>query len=200
MRLIASRLTAERGGRIVFRDVSLAADGGELVRVAGPNGSGKSTLLRLLAGLLRPAEGSIRVEGAGEEDHGQPFHYLGHLDGLKPALSVASNLRFWQRILGGPSEPDEAALDSVGLAHLIDLPAVYLSAGQRRRLAIARLIAAPRPIWLLDEPTTALDAASEERFGSILRTHLAGGGLVIAASHGPLPLPEALAVRLGEAP
>ena len=134
---------------------------------------------------MRIAEGKIVLEGGDPElGVGEQAHYLGHQDALKPALSAGENLRFWADFLGAPAAGREAALDAVGLAPLADLPAAYLSAGQRRRLSIARLIAIRRPIWLLDEPTSTLDATAQARLGELMRAHLAGGGIVIAASHG----------------
>jgi heme exporter protein A len=164
--------------------------------VRGANGSGKTSLLRLIAGLLRPAGGRVEMIG-GDPDLTVPeqAHYLGHQDALKPSLSVAENLAFWARYLGiRPCGPD--ALAAVGLGELADLPAGYLSAGQRRRLSIARLIAAPRPLWLLDEPTSALDAAAQVRLAELMRRHLGGGGLAVAATHGPLGVEAARELTL----
>jgi heme exporter protein A len=123
-------------------------------------------------------------------------HYLGHLDAFKPALTVAENLSFWIRYLGDADGTTAPALGSVGLNALADLPAGYLSAGQRRRLSLARLTAVPRPVWLLDEPTAALDAAGQERLGALMHGHLAEGGIILAATHGPLGV-EARELRLG---
>jgi heme exporter protein A len=182
MRLTAEGLSAVRGGRAVFGGLSLAVHDGEALAVTGPNGSGKSTLLRLLAGLLKPAAGNIVLDPATEDS---AIHYLGHLDGLKTALTVRQNLAFWQTLWrGGPIEP---ALARLGIAPLADLHAGVLSAGQKRRVALARLIVARRPVWLLDEPATALDAAAEETLSGIVAEHLAGGGMAIIATHRPLP-------------
>ena len=176
MRLMASDLACVRGFRPIFRDVNLKLEGGAALALVGPNGPGKSSLLRLVAGLLRPAAGRIEVEGgAPERSIAEQAHYLGHLDALKPSLTVAENLGFWLHYLGGESGGLAAALGGVGLGGLADLPAAYLSAGQRRRLSLARLIAVPRPIWLLDEPTSALDAAGQERLADLMRGHLASG-------------------------
>jgi heme exporter protein A len=184
----------------VFEDVSFAIDSGEALIVTGPNGAGKSTLLRVLAGFLRPAGGRITLEGGSDQmSLAEQAHYVGHHDAVKPALTLAETLRFWAAMLGGPAAAASAALEAVELGHLSDLPAGTLSAGQRRRLALARLVAIPRPIWLLDEPTTAIDAASEERLLALLRGHLAGGGLVVAATHAPLSLAQARTLRLGAA-
>jgi heme exporter protein A len=186
LRLLVQGLGCTRGFRRVFSNVSFELQAGHALALTGPNGSGKSTLLRLIAGLLRPEGGEIRLEGS-SRDAGidEQAHYLGHLDAFKPALTVAENLGFWSRYLGAAAAP-ATALGAVGLDALGRLPAAYLSAGQRRRLSLARLIAVPRPLWLLDEPTSALDAAGQEKLAALMRDHLAGGGLIVAATHGPL--------------
>lgn len=189
MRLTGQDLGCARGGRTVFAEVNFAAEAGQALAVTGRNGAGKTTLLRLIAGLLEPAQGTIElVGGAPESTVAEQAHYLGHRDALKPALTVLENLRFWHAFLGGRDASLASALDAVGLAGLAGLPAGYLSAGQRRRLSIARLLAAPRPIWLLDEPTAALDAGGQERLRELMQKHLAGGGILVAATHGPLGL------------
>jgi heme exporter protein A len=163
MRLEASDLACIRGGRQVFSDVSFTVGLGDALLITGPNGAGKSSLLRLVAGLLRPSSGTLVLDGADPElTLAEQAHYLGHQDALKPALSVLENLDFWARFLGGRATTDLAtALADVGLGGIAALPAAYLSAGQRRRLSIARLIAVKRPLWLLDEPTTALDVTAQ---------------------------------------
>ena len=199
MRLSGSGLGAERGGRVVFTGIGFAVAGGELLAVTGPNGAGKSTLLRLVAGLLPPAAGAIRIEPEPDAGISGAVHYLGHLDALKPSLSVADNLGYWRRLYGGGGDV-EAALDKVGLADLIDLPAGRLSAGQKRRVALARLLVSERPVWLLDEPATALDASAEAMLGGLIAAHLAGGGLVMAATHRPLPVAPSATLTLGTTP
>jgi heme exporter protein A len=199
MRLLASGLKCVRGGREVFSALTFEAAAGELLAVTGRNGSGKTSLLRLIAGLLAPADGSLVLEGGDAElTLAEQAHYLGHRDALKPALSVTENLQFWRDFLGG--EPFDAAesLDAVGLAHAAHLPAAYLSAGQRRRLSLARLRAVKRPVWLLDEPTNALDTAGQKLFAGVMSEHLSRGGLIIAATHTPLGV-TARTLRVGDA-
>jgi heme exporter protein A len=187
MRLSATELACRRGGRDVFAGVSFSVASGEALTVRGRNGAGKSSLLRMLAGLVRLAAGSIELEGGDpEQTLGEQAHYLGHQDALKPALSVGENLQFWASFLGGHATDIGTPLAAVGLEQLAYLPAAYLSAGQRRRLSIARLLAVARPIWLLDEPTSTLDDAAQKRLGEIMRNHLATGGLILAATHGAL--------------
>ncbi len=196
MRLSASGLTCIRGMRVVFENIGFELSTGEVMTVIGPNGAGKSSLLRLMAGLIRASAGRIELE-AGDSDLSLPeqAHYQGHLDPLKASLTVAENLAFWTSYLGGGLGA-EAALVAIGLEGLADLPAAYLSAGQRRRLSLARLVAVQRPVWLLDEPTSALDAAGQARLAELMRDHLAGGGMIVAATHGPLGI-EAKELRLG---
>jgi heme exporter protein A len=195
--LSASGLGCVRGSRTVFSGVNLELSSGGALGLVGPNGSGKSSLLRLIAGLLRPSAGRIDLHGGEAEGSiAEQAHYLGHLDAFKPSLTVAENLGFWARYLGDvPTRTDEA-LAAIGLDGLAALPAAYLSAGQRRRLSLARLIAVPRPIWLLDEPTAALDAAGQEQLVDLMRAHLGTGGMIVAATHGPLGI-ECKELRLG---
>lgn len=199
MRLSAENLACRRGDREVFAGLNFDLPAGEALTVTGRNGSGKSSLLRLIAGLLRPAGGRIALEGGDPElTVAEQLHYLGHQDAMKPALSVRENLQFWSHYLGPPGSAPEAALATAGLGELADLPAAYLSAGQRRRLSLARLICVNRPIWLLDEPAAALDTLGQSRLAELMRAHLAQGGLILAAVHGAIGLEGARELRLGE--
>jgi heme exporter protein A len=187
MRLSGRQIDCVRGGREVFSGLDFEAASGEVLAVTGPNGAGKTSLLRLIAGLLVPAGGSLGLEGGDAElTLPEQSHYLGHRDALKPALSVAENLSFWRDFLGGDVGDTSQSLAVMGLDHATHLPAAYLSAGQRRRLSIARLLVVRRPVWLLDEPTSALDAAGQDLFAGLMRDHVKGGGIVIAATHTPL--------------
>jgi heme exporter protein A len=198
MRLLGSDLACFRGGRQVFAGLSFAVEAGQALLVLGPNGVGKSSLLRLVAGLVARAGGALALEGGDPElTIGEQAHYLGHQDALKPSLTVDENLVFWTRYLGS-REGTQAALAAVGLADIAQLPAAYLSAGQRRRLSLARLLAIKRPIWLLDEPTSALDIAAQASLAGFMGQHLAGGGLIVAAAHGPIGLKAAKELRLGD--
>lgn len=196
--LKADGLAAFRGERLVFRDLAFSVSAGEALVLAGPNGSGKSTLLRLLAGLVRPIAGRLLWHEqdalADLAEHATRVAYVGHQDAVKPGLTVTENLRFASR-LTGRSIAD--ALAAVNLAELADLPARMLSAGQKRRLALSRLALSTAPIWLLDEPTLGLDTASIARFGTLLAGHRAQGGIVVAATHIPLPLEGTREFRLG---
>ena len=199
MRLEGSGLTCIRGGREVFSGLGFAVGGGEALLVTGRNGAGKSSLLRMVAGLVRTASGRLELDGGDpEKTIAEQAHYLGHHDALKPSLTVAENLAFWAGYLGG-AKSRQTALAAMGLAALAGLPAAYLSAGQQRRLSIARLLAIKRPIWLLDEPTAALDREAQDILAGLMRAHLAGGGLIVAAAHGPIGLERATELRLGDA-
>ena len=174
---------------------------GEALTVTGRNGAGKSSLLRTIIGLTRIAAGTLALEGGDPElSIAEQSHYLGHQDAIKPSLSVGENLRFWAGFLGAPGRPIGHALSAVGLDDLAGLPAAYLSAGQRRRLSIARLLAVKRPIWLLDEPSSTLDAAAQDRLAALMTAHLDGGGIILAATHGPLGLSNARELRIDDVP
>jgi heme exporter protein A len=202
VQLIAENLTLERGGRAVVDGLSFRLSSGEALLLTGPNGSGKTTLLRALAGFLAPAAGKIVVgEAPPERERAEFCHFVGHLDGLKNHLTVAENLAFWADYLdedgAAPRRALEVALDRFDLAPLADIPAGYLSAGQRRRLAVARLGVAQRPVWLLDEPTVSLDTASVGLLLKAIAEHVASGGLAAIATHVPMVLERAREVRLG---
>lgn len=203
-----------RGQRVVFQHLDFAVPRGGALLLVGPNGSGKSTLLRCMAGLLRPAAGDLRWNGVAitedPEAHCRRLHFLGHANAIKPMLSVEENLRFWTAmhgagrrgegigdlgsVVGGP----RAALAHFGLEPLAEMPARLLSAGQRRRLALARLLAAPAPLWLLDEPATALDAAAVAQLEAAIAAHRAAGGCVVLSSHGDLRPPGAATLSLDD--
>ena len=201
--LHADNLAVERGTRTVIAGLSFTAKAGEALLVVGPNGAGKTTLIRTLAGFIAPSAGTITLkDDAADRDIATLCHYVGHLTGVKANLTAAENLAFWAAYLGGDdsraiADRVDTALSHFGLSALADFPAGLLSAGQKRRLGLARLGIAKRPIWLLDEPTASLDAASTERLAHLIQQHLTGGGLVIAATHLPLGLEQPVYLRLG---
>jgi heme exporter protein A len=208
--LHADNLSVERGTRTVLSGLSFTAKAGEALLVVGPNGAGKTTLIRTIAGFIAPSAGTITLKDdagmlkgdASDQDIAEQCHYVGHLTGVKAHLTAAENLAFWARYLdeeapAATRDRVDAALTRFGLAALADFPAGLLSAGQKRRLGLARLAVATRPIWLLDEPTVSLDAASTELLATLIRTHLDGGGLAIAATHLPLGLEHAAHLTLG---
>jgi len=202
LRLRVENLAIARGGRRVLEGVNFSVSGGEALVVTGRNGVGKSTMLRAIAGLLPRAVGTVTLEGgAPETELPQQAHYLAHADGMKAALTVEENLDFWAAYLAGEQDPRsrsiEDALAVVGLSHALRAPFGALSAGQKRRAALARLLVAFRPLWLLDEPMTALDRGSREKFAVAMRDHCALGGLIVAATHEPLGLEEAAELPLG---
>ena len=193
MRLVAEAISVFRGERLVLDHVAFSVPAGGALLLLGPNGAGKSTLLRALAGLKRLDGGRVLLDGG--ETAGR-LAYLGHQDGIKPGLTAAENLAFAARVSGGDAS---AALAALGLSPLACLPARMLSAGQKRRLALARLVVSGAALWLLDEPTLGVDAASVAAFGVLLAAHRAAGGVIVAATHLPLPLPNAAVVTLGQA-
>ncbi|MFG1344178.1 heme ABC exporter ATP-binding protein CcmA [Xanthobacter autotrophicus DSM 431] len=195
--LVGEQLACRRGFKLLFEGLDVAARPGRALLVVGPNGAGKSSLLRILSGLLGATEGKVRIDGGGDTPIGEHIHYLGHEDAVKGALTVNANLAFWRTVLGPTGLSVGEALEEVGLGGLGRLRAQVLSAGQKRRLAIARLLVSRRPVWVLDEPTTALDVKAQARFAAFGRAHLAAGGLLIAATHAPLDLGETDELRLG---
>ena len=194
-RFAGEDLACIRGERLVFQGLGFAVSPGEALVLAGANGSGKSSLLRLMAAIARPAEGRLTWDGAPVADdpdaHRARLLYVGHADPLKPALTVAENLAFWAALRAGRRAADSAiaaALEAFGIGRLAGVPGRYLSAGQRRRVNLARLAASPVDLWLLDEPTTALDAAASECLRRLVAAHRAQGGMVVASTHSDLGL------------
>lgn len=186
-------LACVRAGREVFRGLTFVAGAGAVLSLEGPNGAGKTSLLRIVAGLLREAAGTVRIrtnrgELVDREERGRLCGWLGHHDGVKAQLTVRENLRFWSALYG--LRANDALLDRVGLSRLADAPAQYLSAGQRRRLALTRLLVSHRPVWLLDEPFSSLDAEARALVAELVHAHCAAGGIAIAATHEPLGLSE----------
>ena len=185
----ADSLTVSRGERVLFRDLSFHITPGEAVALTGANGAGKTTLLRTLAGFIRPDAGTVTfadIEPAEARAH--RVHWLGHLDGLKTGRRAGEELEFQARWSGAEADGIAAAIAGLALEPLLDLEVRKLSAGQRRRLAFARLIAAPRPLWLLDEPFAPLDARWRAALGLMMQAHLDSGGAILAAVHDPLPV------------
>lgn len=199
-----ANLVCVRGGRVVFAGLEFALAAGEALVLLGPNGSGKSSLLRLMAGLLKPYAGALarggRPVAEDPEGHAARTLYVGHHDAIKPVLSVAENLRFWARLFDSCPHAAgarvEAALQRFGLAHLAAIPGKMLSAGQKRRVNLARLLTVPAPLWLLDEPTTALDRRSIAVLEEVLAEHRAGGGMVVLSTHADVTLPDAREMHL----
>ncbi|WP_182592430.1 heme ABC exporter ATP-binding protein CcmA [Methylobacterium fujisawaense] len=196
MRLSVDNLACRRSGRRIFSNLSFAVGPGDALAITGRNGAGKSSLLAILSGRLRADAGRIAVAEVGEASLPECLHAVGHRDGLKSALTAGENLLFAQRLLGAPRLDPRDALERLGLGHAHDLPVAYLSAGQRRRVALARLLVCARPLWLLDEPTAALDTASQAVLAELMEGHRAGGGLVIAATHQSLGLAGAAELRI----
>jgi heme exporter protein A len=196
--LAALKISCQRGGRVLFEDLSFALVPGEALLVTGPNGAGKTSLLRQIAGLLPLRAGHFDLTGA-SPDASLPelCHYVGHANVAKTSLSVRENLAFWAEFLGEDGAGLPSALEAFGLRPLAELPAGLLSAGQKRKLALSRLFAAPRPIWLLDEPSVSLDAPSVKLLDAAIRDHLKAGGIAMVASHVPLKTKFAHAIELG---
>lgn len=187
--LRATGLSCGRGGMALTRGLDLAVSAGHCLLLRGPNGTGKTTLLLTLAGIVTPLAGTFELDGS-DSEAGPQLHYCGHRNAIKPRLTVRENLAFWAAVNGPTGTAVDDALDGVGLARLAELDAGYLSAGQSRRLALARLLVTHRPLWLLDEPTAALDSEGHDLVTRLLDRHLAMGGLAVAATHDPLTLPD----------
>jgi heme exporter protein A len=203
MRLSAEILSARRGEDLLFRDISFVLNTGESLVLTGRNGSGKSTLLRVVAGLLRPETGNVTWNSDRAEAGmraAEACHYLGHRIAMKAELTVFENLSFWKSFFGDfegrRGVTIGEAAEAVGLADIVHLPFGYLSAGQQRRMAFAKLLVSYRPVWILDEPTAALDVNAEEVFTTLIKMHLADGGMALAATHQPLGLPDAKEMKM----
>jgi heme exporter protein A len=208
MKLIVDNLACRRGTRTIFADLSFEVEGGKGMLLTGPNGAGKTTLLRTLASFIEPAEGTIRLEGGDpERELAEQCHYVGHHNGIKHSFTVGENLDFLAAYLGaGGNEGEGGAADSerrqraiatFGLEGLEDIPAGLMSAGQKRRLGLARLVLVERPVWFLDEPSVSLDVASVEVLAGVVTRHIAAGGIAIAATHVPLGLDFTEQLRMG---
>ncbi len=197
MKLEIQNLTVDRGTRRVLDQLSFSVSSGEAVILAGPNGAGKTTLIRTVAGFIRPASGSVRLDGGDDErDLAAQCHYVGHANGIKSSLTVEENLRFWADYLGHGEQGIDDAMDAFDVVALATMPVAYLSAGQKRRVGLARLLVAERPIWLLDEPSVSLDTASTALLASVVDRHVKSGGIAIAATHVPLGLGAAWTLDL----
>jgi heme exporter protein A len=197
--LTAEKLACVRGDKRLFDGLNFRVTAGQALAVEGANGAGKTSLLRMIAGFLAPAAGRLivktaQVESDDGEERGKSIGWLGHLDGLKPQLTVMEQFNFFAHLHGKAA--DAALLEQVGLARQADLPCRYLSAGQRRRLALARLLASQRPLWLLDEPFAALDRSGQALVAQLMARHCGQGGIIIAATHDPLGLGNEI-LRLG---
>jgi len=183
----ASALTAIRGGRMLFRELSFRVEAGRVLSVEGANGVGKTSLLRLIAGFLAPADGTISLQTNGVlvvdgEERGKYIGWLGHHDAVKPQMTVREILQFYAALYGSGSAI-ESALDAAGLARLSDLPGQYLSAGQKKRVSLARLLVCKRPLWLMDEPLASLDTAGKKIAVGLIEAHCAAGGIAVVATH-----------------
>lgn len=200
MKLSIKNLCLERGGREIVSGISVELRAGDALVVSGQNGSGKSTTLRGMAGLLPARQGTVSLfDETGkqfENDVREYCHYLGHDNAMKPALTVRENLDFWQRFCGEPELAIEDALEVLELSHATDLPFSYLSAGQKRRVGLARLLVSDRPVWILDEPAAGLDLPSVENFAGIAKEFCGSGGILIAATHQPLGIRKAKTLEI----
>lgn len=200
MDLVLDNLACRRAGRLIFRDLGFRLEAGQVAALRGPNGVGKSTLLRQLAGLIPVAGGDARLGGVSLAADRQAFQervaYAGHLDAVKPALGIGENLAVWAGIFGAEPVRAEAALARFGLDAIAARPAGQCSAGQKRRLGLARLVLTDRPLWLMDEPTVSLDADAAALVADLVREHLALGGMALIATHVELGLGEIPVLRM----
>ena len=195
--LTVDRLAVGRGGRTILSDLSFTVAPGQCLVLTGPNGAGKTTLLKTLAGLLAPLSGTITLSGGHDAPITERAHYVGHANSVRSSLTVEENASFWARFLDGAPQGVARALEQFGLGGLTTIPAAYLSAGQKRRLGLARLLLADRPLWLLDEPTASLDANSAETVASIVSQQIASGGMAVIATHLPLGISGVRELKLG---
>jgi len=190
-RFSGQAITCFRGERFVFESLEFAVESGEALVLTGPNGSGKSSLIRVMAGLLAAVDGSIEWNGEAvaeaPEDHHARLHYVGYQDAIKPVMTVRENLAFWAA-LRGPLDRVGLALQTVGLGGIAEMPAQFLSSGQRRRLSLARIVASEAELWLLDEPTVGLDRDAIGILEALVAEHRAGGGMAVLATHQPIAL------------
>lgn len=202
MQLELSNVSVDRGHRTIVSDISIQIAAGHALTLKGPNGVGKTTLIRAIAGFLKPSAGTIELSGtANDSTVPENAHYIGHLNALKTGLTVWENLMFWSTFYGS-SESEvscDNAVNRLDLGDLTEIPAGYLSAGQKRRLALARLLSAHRQVWLLDEPTVSLDAHSTSKLASIVDEHLTQGGIVVSATHIPLGISNEVELVLAAA-
>jgi heme exporter protein A len=196
LHLAVNDLACRRGGRLVFSGIGFTIGPGEALVLTGRNGAGKSSLLGVLLGRIAAEAGDIRLENDNDRSIAEVSHHVGHKDALKATLTAVENLDFARTMLGEAHLSCDEALQAVGLGHAAAIPVGYLSAGQKRRVALARLLVAKRPLWLLDEPT-ALDAAAQDMLTGLMKTHLSQGGLIIAATHAPLNLADLRELKLG---
>lgn len=195
-------LVCVRGDRMVFQGLDFTLEPGGALILIGPNGAGKSSLLRMQAGLLKPYAGRLLWNGEDAlddiDEHGAKLHYVGHHDAVKPVLTANENILFWAQLRGADAGGVESALNTFDIEHLYDIPGRFLSAGQKRRVNLARIIAAPAPLWLLDEPTTALDKATIKRLEHAIQAHRDAGGMVVLSTHTDINMPGANVLDLAQ--